>query len=285
MIKISKNKLFVFLVLFAVSLLAWAAAKRVDAMSGKLTAVDNVVVVQKQIYKFTDGGKNELGIQKHCRESKAIRFEMTGNSMYAPLPEDTSTLEDVRKLQDITITEYYSGKNYAKYTTGHERSRDQKYSWVNGATVEFDCSIKSAAVNKVVIETADNQYEYSQYDNKQTTNRIDPIRSNDKKSLPKLHKDLIVYKIPNSKQECLVSESLLVGSCLFKDSPVHIGTARKLSIHTIPFPEDAADNEPVKYLVTDASNPYRNKYIAKTEVFVSVEVDKAIPASVFKIPN
>lgn len=285
MIKIFKNKLFVFIALFAMSLLAWAATKGLGAMNEKTASMDNIVVVRKVAYTFEDGGKHELGVQERCRTYKATNLEMTGNSKYAPLPEDTSTLEDVRKLQNITITEYYSGSNYARHTTGYERSRVQKLLSENGAAVEFDCSIKSAAVNEIAIVTADNQIEFSQYNNDQPHRRIDPIKAIGVKSLPKLAKDLIVYKIPNSKQECLISESLPVGHCLFKESPIHVGTTRKVNIHTIPFPESAADNEPLKFLSTDESNPYRMKHLAKTETFVSVEVGKSIPASVFKIPN
>ena len=293
--KLFKNKIFVFFALFAVSVLAWAAAKSVDALNGKTPSKDNITVIRKQVYTYPEGGKDLLEHQWICNGLKKASYEQFKTAKFAPLPEDVSTLEDVRKLQNITITEYYSGTNYARYEEGFEYSLANPETSIgdkDGASSKFNCGLQPTLHRAVFIETPKQSINIQEVNGK---SKVVKIRNKSQTSLDgygpstRLDKNLAVYKLPSTMQECLAGDEC-GGSCYFKDIPIHPGTDRKVEVADVMFKTgkcsmiENSTNTRMTPFDTELG-PVLARHMAKSTENVSIQVGKAISASIFEIPE
>lgn len=296
--QIIKNKYIIFFALFATSLIAWAATTGLGGLVANQSQQDNIIVIRKEVYAYPDGGLSLLGMQKTCTGLKQALFAQTGDAKYAPLPEDVSTLEDMRKLQDITITEYYSGNSYAKYINGFEFVQaDWKMGDGKGdAPVndsKYNCGFKTSLVKHVEISTPEKYILINTGSKDSESNVIYEKKSltisKFKPPLRKLVKDLQTYKLPNSNRECLSKPGMV--RCIFKEIPIHLGTDLEVVVHDF-IPKSGEDSLwdsmmaiPEIFFSEDPIGTYTAKHSTKARENISIEVGKAISVKVFEMPD
>ena len=288
-----KNKIFVFILLISLSIVAILLTATNSNAQKNLTSLDNIVVIKK--YKYYDSvlaAKHFKAFQKVCTMVKEAGYKQSGNAVYAPRDGEYLTIDEIRKLDDITVTEYFRGTDYARYEEGQTwhpsfRTAEQK----NAPETTFDCRLLPKRVSKIEIRTSsENTLIDNLANNEQgliTINSVSKLVRGYKQK--NIQDNLVAEKLFNSNFECLSSPALV--PCYFKDLPIHIGTNKEVVLQSkIPAKGfnpmwDASSNLPVPVLDVIEKGVFKSGDIVKIYENISVHVGKEIANNKFEIPD
>ena len=258
-----------------------------------MTSLDNIVVVKKhKYYDSVIAAKHFQAFQKVCTMAKEASYKQSGQAVYAPRDGEYLTIDEIRKLDDITVTEYFRGTDYARYEEGqtwHPSFRTAEQ--INAPETTFDCRLLSKRVAKIEIRTSsENILVDNLANNEQGLVAIisvpKSVRGYKQKNVPD---NLVAEKLFNSNFECLSSPALI--PCYFKDLPVHIGTNKEVVLQSkIPAKGlnpmwDASNNLPVPVLDVIEKNVYKAGDISKIYENISIQVGKEISNKKFEVPD
>ena len=288
-----KHKIFIFFILLLVSFVAILMTTTNSNAQKNMTSIDNIVVVKK--YKYYDpvlAAKHFQAFQKVCTMVKEAGYKQSGQAVYTPRDGEYLTIDEIRKLDDITVTEYFRGTDYARYEEGqtwHPSFRTAEQ--INAPETTFDCRLLPKRVSKIEIRTSsENILVDNLANNEQGLVTINSVpKSVNGYKLKNVPTNLVAEKLFNSNFECLSSPALL--PCYFKDLPIHIGTNREVVLQS-KIPEkglnpmwDASSNLPVPVLDVIEKGVYKSGDIVKIYENVSIHVGKEISNNKFEIPN
>jgi hypothetical protein len=287
-----KHKIFIFFILL-LSIVAILMTTTNSNAQKNLTSLDNIVVIKKYKYYDSDlASKHFQAFQKVCTMVKEAGYKQSGQAVYAPRDGEYLTIDEIRKLDDITVTEYFRGTDYARHEEGQTwhpsfLTTEQK----NAPETTFDCRLLPKRVSKIEIHTTNENILVDNLANNEqglvTINSVPKsIRGYKLKNVPA---NLVAEKLFNSNFECLSSPALL--PCYFKDLPIHIGTNREVVLQS-KIPEkglnpmwDASSNLPVPVLDVIEKGVYKSGDIVKIYENISIHVGKEISNNKFEIPN
>lgn len=287
-----KIKILAAAVIIICSMALWAAVGGKNASKNTNSVGDTIVVVKKYGYANPQRAATVWqAAQKICREFKQAAAESSGNPIYAPVVGDNLNIEDIIKLDDITVTEYFSGSNYARYEEGqtwhpsyNNKEMDKR------ADTEYYCRMIPKNIKLVTIVTNKENIEISEKDGQGSVlvtkkDASDQVISN----LNIVPKDMLVYKIPNSSTECLTKQGLM--ACYFKDSPLHAATGREIILHDV-IPEsgqnpvwDSGNTTSIDNIVGRSNTGFVVNDIVKVYQFKSIQASKYSEIDKFKIPG
>jgi hypothetical protein len=251
------------------------------------TTSDNIVLVKKIVYNEPEKAADFISEwQKYCTKLKEDSYASTKLPFLAPLPEDSTNIEEIKKFQNATVTEYFRGTSYAKYSVGQEWLHAESQSKIKNPD-EFDCALKINKFVKGEIRTPTQKIEFSKYNDEQGKVEIVnyPIGIYDRIQIPKLPPNLEIIKVGNANTECYTNKE--AGKCYFKDLSVHGGTKKLVILQTNllekginPMNDSILYGDP--FLVKFASKPNVHiRDVSKIEKFESIEVGKEISEKIF----
>jgi hypothetical protein len=284
----TRNKILGFLALFFLTIATYAAST--SFLDGKAIGSDNIILVRKHVFANPQRmAESVYAQQKQCLELKAIAYKESGLVHFAPLQEEKLlSIDEIVKLQNITVTEYFRGSNYAKHIKGNQL--DTYLRQPNGEKrkqEEFDCRVLGAKINTIEIITNSKSISVNNLANNGQgeviyTNR-DSLKPKTNAGFKAKHfpKDLSAIKLPNSTTECLTKPGLI--KCYLKSIPVHFGTDREVDIHNF-VPEKGQNPFHDSFMSLPVSVGFTNGDIFKIFEFISVEIAKDVPNSAFEVP-
>jgi hypothetical protein len=254
---------------------------------------DNIVIVKKHRYNNSLLAAKQLqAFQRVCTMIKEAGYKESGQAVYAPRNGEYLTIDEIIRLDDITVTEYFRGTDYARYEEGQTwhpsfRTTEQK----NAPETTFDCRMLPKRIANVEIRTLNQNILISNLANNElglvTINSIPKSVTGYKSK--KILSNLIAEKLSSSNLECLSNPALT--SCFFKDIPVHQGTNREVVLQSkIPANGlnpmlDMTSNLPVPALDIIEKDVYKAGDMAKIYFNISVNVGKEISNNKFEIPE
>ncbi len=254
--------------------------------------VDNIVVVKKHRYNNMQRSSMQIkAFQTLCNTHKIASYKQTRLPIYAPQAQDDLSMDDINRLDDITVTEYFSGTSYARYEEG--QTWHPSFSTKEGEKVrdtEFYCRLVPKKIMNVEIRTPTHWIVISNLaNNEQGQVTYEAVKPGWLDRIPPKRpaKNLIPEKVPNSNFECLSRPGL--GSCYLKDAPIHAGSNREVVLKTaIPARgenpmSDAMHDLPVPAL--NAIGAFKQGDMAKVFDHVSTVVAKEIPLIRFELPQ
>lgn len=254
---------------------------------------DNIIVIKKHKYNNVELATKHLqAFQKVCTMVKEAAYKESGQSIYAPREGEYLSISEISKLDNVIITEYFRGTDYARYEEGQTwhpsfRTTEQK----NAPEKTFDCRLLPKRIANVEIRTLTNTIIVNNLaNNEQGLVTVESVPTGVKGyKLKKLANNLNPEKITNSNFECLSNPAL--PPCYFKDIPVHLGTNREVVLKSkIPAKGlnpmlDMTSNLPVPVLDVIEKDVYKAGDIAKIHENISVIVGKEISNNKFEIPD
>jgi hypothetical protein len=295
MLLLFKNKITAFAILILLSIAGLILMITNSSAQKNTASTDNIVVVKKHKYNnLMLAAKQFQAFQKVCTIFKEAGYKDMGLAMYASRNGEYLNLDEISKLDDITVTEYFRGTDYARYEEGQTwepsfKTAEQK----NAPETTFDCRMIPKRIAKAEIRTLNQHMLISNLANDENglvninvVNQPNLAQGYSKKKLPN---NLTAEKIPNSNFECLSSPAIL--PCYFKDVPIHAGTNREVVLQSkVPAKGlspmfDASSNMPVPILDVIEKDAYKTGDIVKIYEHVSVLVGKEIPNNKFEIPE
>jgi hypothetical protein len=254
---------------------------------------DNIVIVKKHKYDNPLIAAKQLqAFQRVCTMIKEAGYKESGQAVYAPRNGEYLTIDEIIKLDDITVTEYFKGTDYARYEEGQTwhpsfRTTEQK----KAPETTFDCRMLPKRIANVEIRTLNQNILISNLANNElglVTISTMPKSVTGYKS-KKIPSNLIAEKLSNSNSECLSNPALT--SCYFKDIPVHQGTNREVVLQSKTPAKglnpilDMTNNLPVPVLDVIEKDVYKAGDIAKIYENISVTVGKEISNNKFEVPE
>jgi hypothetical protein len=295
MLLLFKNKIVAFALLILLSI-AGLILMITNSNAQKNTAsTDNIVVIKKHKYHNAAlAAKQIQAYQKVCTIFKEAGYKDTGLAMYASREGEYLSLDEISKLDNITVTEYFRGTDYARYEEGQTwepsfKTAEQK----NAPETTFDCRMIPKRIAKTEIRTLNQHMLISNLGNDErglvTINVISQPNLTQSYSKKKLPNNLTAEKIPNSNFECLSNPAIL--SCYFKDVPIHASTNREVVLQSkVPAKGlnpmfDASSDLPVPILNMIEKDVYKAGDIVKIYEHVSVVVGKEVSNNKFEIPE
>ncbi len=260
-----------------------------------LTLVDIIVVVKKHVYNDPERTAQKThAFQKQCTTAKEALYATTKHLSAAPKEGDYLSLEQIRQLHHVTVTEYFRGTDYARY----EEGQTWDVSFQNNAQnkqkdEEFYCRIIPKKFTKGEIRTASESINFHQTGNDPGVVELRKMRPEllAMIKLPFMAKDLVMQKVKNSHVECLSKPDLPF--CYLKEIPIHTGTKKVVVVESkhlakgINKGADAIDEMVIGNLLAgfgDGTVFYAGDF-AKIYENVSVAVGKEIPNKIFEIPD
>ena len=255
---------------------------------------DNIVIVKKQVYSDpVNTAQKTQAYQKICTTLKEGSYATTKLPPLAPKEGDYLSLDEISKFHNVTVTEYLSGSNYARYEEGQTWNfsigKEEKERL--GET-EFYCRMVPQKFIMGEIRTKTQLITFGKYGDKEgvVTVYSKPEGLSSFIKLPKMLPDLLPQKIRNSNIECLSRPD--IPDCYLKDMPVHIGSKKQVVVET---KRPARGTSKLMDAMGDMVLPIDGR-LAGNVVFkaldflmiyenVSVSVGKEIPNSKFEIPE
>jgi hypothetical protein len=256
---------------------------------------DNIIVVKKHVYNDPQLAVQKThAYQKQCTTIKEALYESTKHASAAPKNGDYLSLEEIAKLHNVTVTEYFRGSDYARYESG--QTWDISFQNTEQNKLKDDeiyCRILPKQFTKGEIRTATQAITFNKTDNEQGVVEVRQMRSGLLEMIkpPVLAKDLVVQKVNNKNTECLSKPELL--DCYFKDMPVHSGT-KKLVVLESKRPAkglnkmiDAFSNMTIPNLGAGFGDGtvFKADDFYKIYEHISVSVGKEISNNKFEIPE
>jgi hypothetical protein len=284
----TRNKILGFSALLFLTIATYAAST--SFLDGKAVGNDNIVLVRKHVFANPQRmAESVYAQQKQCLELKAIGYKESGLAHFAPLPEEKLlSLDEIVKLQNITVTEYFRGSNYAKHIKGSQL--DTYLRQPNGQKrkqEEFDCRVLGTKINTIEIITDSKSISINNLANNgqgeviyYNRNSLKPKTNSDFKARH-FPKDLTATKVPNSTTECLTKPGLV--KCYLKSIPVHSGTDREVDVHNF-VPEKGQNPFHDSLMSLPVSVGFTGVDVFKIFELISVEIAKDVPNSVFEVP-
>jgi hypothetical protein len=195
---------------------------------------DNIIIVKKHVYNDPQlTAQKTHAWQKQCTTMKEALYASTKQVSAATKNGDYLTLEEIEKLHNVTVTEYFKGNDYARYESG--QTWDISFQNTEQNKLKDDeiyCRIVPKQFTKGEIRTATQAITFHKTDNEQgivEVRQLRPVLLEMIKS-PVIAKDLVVQKVKNTNTECLSKPDLL--DCYFKDIPVHAGTKKMVVLES-----------------------------------------------------
>lgn len=189
---------------------------------------DNIVIVKKHKYNIPLlAAKQFQAFQRVCTIFKEAGYKQSGQAVYAPRDGEYLSIDEIMKLDDITVTEYFRGTDYARYEEGQTwhpsfRTAEQK----NAPETTFDCRLLPKRIANVEIRTINKNIHISNLANNElglvTVTVNDTAKSIAGFRLKKIPPNVIAEKLPNTNLECLSNPAMI--PCYYKDIPIHSGT-------------------------------------------------------------
>lgn len=195
---------------------------------------DNVVIVKKHVYNDpSNTAQKTQHLQKICTTFKEAGYATSKDPSYAPKEGDYLSIEEILKHHKVTVTEYFSGTNYARYEEGQTwNSSVEQEERERLRETEFYCRMVPQKFTKGEIRTKTQLISFGKYGDKEGNvtihNRSEEASSFSKP--PKMLPNLLPQKIRNSNIECLSRPD--IPDCYLKDMPVHIGSKKAVTVET-----------------------------------------------------
>jgi hypothetical protein len=196
------------------------------------TSSGNIVLVKKIVYNEPERAVDLISeTQKYCTKLKEESYASTKLPSLAPSPDDYTNIDDIRKFQNVTVTEYFRGSSYAKYETGQEWLHSESQAIIKNPD-EFDCSLKINKFLRGEIRTPTQKITFSKYNNNQGKIEIVNFPTNffERIQIPKLPQNLETIKVDNSNIECSTNRESI--NCYYKDMPIHLGSKKLVILQT-----------------------------------------------------
>jgi hypothetical protein len=259
------------------------------------TLPDNIVVVKKHVYNDPElTAQKTHSWQKQCAKLKEGLYETTKHPSAAPKEADYLSLDKIRQLHDVTVTEYFRGNDYARYEVGqtwHVSFQNTEQEKLKEA--EIYCRIVPKQFTQGEIRTANERISFHKTGNDPGVVEMSQVRPELMAIIkpPFLAKDLVAQKIRNGKAECLSKPEL--PDCYFKDIPIHPGT-KKLVVAESKLPAkglnkgmDAVLEMQIPNLLAGFGEGtiFKGSDYAKIYENISVTVGKEISNKQFELPD
>jgi hypothetical protein len=229
-----KNKTFAFAVFLLILIVAMTMTSMNSNAQKNTNTLNNIVVVKKHVYndpKLT--AQKTYAWQKQCTSAKEALYAATKQAAAAPKDGDYLSIDEITKLHNVTVTEYFRGNDYARYEVGQTWDVSFQNTEQNKLKdSEIYCRIIPKQFTKGEIRTAAQTITFHKTDNEQGVVEVRQMRPGllEMIKLPVLAKDLVVQKVKNANTECLSKPEL--SDCYFKDIPIHSGTKKVVVVES-----------------------------------------------------
>jgi hypothetical protein len=293
--RIFKNKILASFSLLSLSIAAMLMPLTSSPAETKLTLLDNIVLVKKHVYNDPElTAQKTHSFQKQCTKMKEALYETTKQASAAPKEGDYLSLDKIRQLHDVTVTEYFRGTDYARYEVGQTWDVSFQTNEQNKLKEEeIYCRIAPKQFTKGEIRTASEKITFHKTGNDPGVVEVSQMRPELMAIIkpPYLAKDLVAQKIKNGKAECLSKPELL--DCYFKDIPIHTGT-KKLVVAESKLPAKGLNKGMDAILEMQIPNMlagfgdgtiFKAGDYAKIYENISVTVGKEISNKQFELPD
>lgn len=292
---IVKNKNILFTNLLLILLVAMMMSSRVSSAQKSGATQDNIIVFKKHVYNDPQlSAQKTHAWQKQCTKAKEVLFLSTKQESAAPKNGDYLSLDAISKLHSVTVTEYFRGKDYARYESGQTWDVSFQNTEQNKLKdSEIYCRIVPKQFTKGEIRTATQTIVFRKTEGDQGVVEVrqTPPGLLDMIKTPVLAKDLVIQKVNNGSIECLSKPELT--DCYLKDIPVHLGTKRVVVVES---------KRPAKGLnksidaiaemtISNLGVGFGDGTVFKADDYykvyenISVAVGKEIPNNKFEIPD
>jgi hypothetical protein len=264
-----------------------------DSSAQKMVPVsDNVIVVKKIVYHEPELTAQKIhSWQKQCRKAKEALYEATKIAAVAPKPEDNTSIDEIRKFQNVTLTEYFSGNRYARYEIGQKWLFSESPSKAKSPE-DFDCSLKVEKYITGEIRTPNQIMHFTKYGNDQGKINVANQSAGhfERIQMPAVPKNAETITLENTNHKCM--QSIEIPKCFFKDMPIHVSSKRAVIL------QSTAPQKGVSKLydaVSEMEMPnalagfgdgtvYRGSdFVASDHKFDSISIGKEIPENKFDL--
>jgi hypothetical protein len=254
------------------------------------TTSDNIVLVKKIVYHDPELTAQKIhSYQKQCTKAKEALYETTKIASLAPKPEDYTSIDEIRKFQNVTETEYFSGNRYARYEIGQKLVLSESQSKLKSPD-EFDCSLKVEKYITGEIRTPNQSLHFSKTGNDQGKINVANLKAGlfERIQIPTVPKNVETITLENTNFKCI--QSIEIPKCFYKDMPIHVGTKKAVILQTTP-PQKSVSK--LYDAVSEMEMPnalagfgdgtvYRGgDFVASDRKFDSISIGKEIPESKF----
>jgi hypothetical protein len=264
-----------------------------DSIAQKMVSVsDNVIVVKKIVHEDPELTAQKIhSYQKQCTKAKELLYETTKIASVAPKPEDYTSIDEIRKFQNVTETEYFSGNRYARYEIGQKWLFSESQSKAKSPD-DFDCSLKVEKYITGEIRTPNQIMHFTKYGNDQGKINVANQSAGhfERIQMPVVPKNAETITLEDTNHKCM--QSIEIPKCFFKDMPIHVGSKRAVILQKTP------PNKGVSKLYDDVSametqtalaafgdgTMYRGSdFVALVHKFDSISIGKEIPENKFDL--
>lgn len=256
------------------------------------TTSDNIIIVRKIIHHDPELTAQKIhSYQKQCTKAKEALYETTKIATIAPKPEDYTSIDEIRKFQNVTETEYFSGNRYARYEIGQKLVLSE-VQFKPKSPDEFDCSLKVEKYITGEIRTPNQSLQFSKTGNDQGKINVLNVRADlfEKIQIPAVPKNTETITLDNTNYKCI--QSIEIPKCFFKDMPIHAGSKRAVILQkTTPKKGvsklyDAISEMEIPNALAGFGDGtvYRGgDFVASDHKFDSISIGKEIPESKFDL--
>jgi hypothetical protein len=279
--------------IFLLLIIGAAVLYGTNSVAQKLT-LDNIILVKKIVHHDPELTAQKIhSYQKMCTNFKEKAYETTKIASVAPKPEDYTSIDEIRKFQNVTETEYFSGNRYARYEIGQKLVLSESQSKPKSPD-EIDCSLKVEKYITGEIRTPNQFLQFSKTGNDQGKINVANLKAGlfERIQMPTVPKNVETITLENTNFKCM--QSIEIPKCYFKDMPIHVGT-KKAVILQITTPQkgvsklyDALNEMETKMETQTAlaafgdGTMYRGSdFVALDRKFDSISIGKEIPESKF----
>lgn len=253
----------------------------------------NIAVVKKLKYANEEKTVQYLmQVQDLCLQTKIGLYQQRGIT-YSPNPKEKLPAEDIIKLLDVKIEEYFKNNKYAIIESGKNISFDHL---INHNKIELDsfvCEFYAPAYFSIEIIHPDKRIISSWYEdinakNHEGLNQINSIpallqKYKSKKAAIPFSK---IVNVKNTNYKC--GWDSIAQSCYFTDFPIHPGTDRYVIVET-GVPTLSLFKKPVDSNNNVAFNSFDMLYaldkLLTIQEHVSIVIGHNIADDKFEIPK
>lgn len=251
---------------------------------------DNIVLVKKIVYHDSELTTQKIhSWQQQCAKAKMALYESTKIASLAPRSEDNTSIDEIRKFQNVTETEYFSGNRYARYEMGQKLLFSESQSKTKSPD-DFDCSLKVEKYIAGEIRTPNQSIHFSKSGNDQGKINVANLRAGlfERVQMPSAPRNSETITIENTNQKCI--KNLENPKCFFKVMPIHSGSKKEIILQKIQLEEgiskmnDATNKIEIANLLGgfgDGAVFRASDFIASDHKFESISIGKEISESKF----
>lgn len=233
-----------------------------------------------------------MQVQDLCLQTKIGLYQQRGIT-YSPNPKEKLSAEDIIKLLDVKIEEYFKNNKYAIIESGKNISFDHLINHNKKDLDSFVCEFYAPAYFSIEIIQPDKRIISSWYEDINAKNHEGLNQINSIPALLQKYKSKKVaipfskiVNVKNTNYKC--GWDSIAQSCYLTDFPIHPGTDRYVVVET-GVPTLSLFKKPVNSDNNAAFNPFDMLYaldkLNTIQENISIIIGKNIPDDKFEIPK